>query len=240
MRICADTHVHTVASGHAHSTLMENAAQCRALGHDYIFLTDHGPAVPDAARPIYFHCLKSVLPKTYLDRPLIPGCEANVLNDQGTLDLPEKTLKRLDWIIVSMHTGSLPPRDCAYHTRAWLAVAENPLVDVIGHPGDERYTFDYEKVIPVFGEKGKLVEINSHSFDIRPGSDKNCRAIARLCARHGVRVVVSSDAHFAPMLGDFTNALAMLEEIGFPEKLVLNADPERLGRYLEERNRRGA
>ena len=49
--------------------------------------------------------------------------------------------------------------------------------------------------------------------------------------KYGVPVVVSSDAHFAGCVGDFDEAVRMLEEIRFPEELVLNADSERFSAF---------
>lgn len=132
----------------------------------------------------------------------------------------------------------LTPGTVEDHTRAYLKLAENPHVDVIGHCGDERFRFDYERVIPVFGREGKIVEINNHSFAIRPGSAENCREIALLCKKHGVRVVVNTDAHFAMEIGQVPQALAMLESIDFPEELVVNADFDRFLALAREKSGR--
>ena len=64
-------------------------------------------------------------------------------------------------------------------------------------------------------------------FTVRPGAHYNCREIARCCAKYQVPVVVSSDAHFCMDVGNVAASVAMLEEIGFPEELVLNADYDR-------------
>ena len=92
--------------------------------------------------------------------------------------------------------------------------------------------YDYEKVIPVFGENHKLVEINNHSFENRKENIENCKKIALCCKRHGVPIVVDSDAHFETSVGKFDFALEMLSEIDFPEELILNASQERLDDYL--------
>ena len=78
--------------------------------------------------------------------------------------------------------------------------------DVVGHCGDERFRFDYERVIPVLAESCKCIEINNHSFELRPGSDKNCREIIRICKEHRARIVVNTDAHFWSELGVFDHA----------------------------------
>lgn len=235
MQIVADTHTHTISSGHAHSTMMENAAEAARKGHRFLCLTDHTKGIPGAPQDLYFSALPKVLPEAYGGVYLVRGCEVNVKSAQGDLDLPDRLLDRLDWVIASMHTPAYPSEDRAAHTRAWLNVAANPLVDVMGHLGDERYDFDHQAVIAACARYKKIVEINAHSFKCRPGSPENCRDIARLCARMGVNVVVSSDAHFAGNVGEVQASLAMLREIGFPQDMILNADARRFAAVLGEK-----
>ena len=94
---------------------------------------------------------------------------------------------------------------------------------------EEERTRRVDAVVKAFAENGKIVEINAHSFECRPGSAENCRRIAESCKKYGVRVVCSSDAHFFTQIGNVGAAVEMLEEIGFPEELVMNAD---YGRFL--------
>ena len=54
-----------------------------------------------------------------------------------------------------------------------------------------QFAYDVEKVIPLFGENHKLVEINNHSFDARRQNIENCKKIALCCKKHGVPIVVS-------------------------------------------------
>jgi len=129
----------------------------------------------------------------------------------------------LEWVISFMYNSLCGDFSYEEATNAWLQVAQNPHVDVIGHSGDQRYAFDYEKVIPVFKEYGKIVEINNSSVLSRPGAKENCKTIAALCKKYSVPVVVNTDSHFAPNIGRFDQAIPILEAVDFPEELVLNA-----------------
>jgi putative hydrolase len=155
---------------------------------------------------------------------ILKGAELNILNDGGGFDIPDSVIQKMDWVIASMHMEEYPPAVKKNHTKAWLAVAANPLVDVIGHCGDGRYPFDEDVVLPAFRHYGKIVEINNHSFGSPRNAGENCERIAKKCMELGIPIVVSSDAHFHDAVGLFPNALAMLERIGFPEELILNAD----------------
>ena len=238
MRIICDTHTHTISSGHAHSTVLENAAEAARMGHKFLVISDHAPKIPGAPTELYFRAMKNVLPEQALGVYLIHGCEVNILDGEGALDLPADILDRLDLVIASMHTPTFPPADLETHTRAWLAVAKNPSVDIIGHAGDQRFAFDHDPVVRAFKEHGKVVEINAHSFKARKGSDENCRAIARLLKRYEVPVVVSTDAHFAPVVGKAEASGSVLRDVDFPEELVLNADAARFARWVSGKSGR--
>lgn len=238
MNIICDTHTHTISSGHAHSTVLENAAEAARMGHKFLVISDHAPGIPGAPTELYFRSMPNVLPEQALGVYLIFGCEVNVLDDSGALDLPPEVLNRLDLVIASMHTPTFPPADVETHTRAWLNVAANPSVDIIGHAGDGRFAFDYEPVIRAFKQHGKVVEINTHSFRVRKGSYENCRAIVRLMKKYEVPAVVSTDAHFAPYVGKVEPSLEVLRDVDFPEELVLNADAARFARWVSEKSGR--
>ena len=83
----------------------------------------------------------------------------------------------------------------------------------------------------------KLIEINNHSFDVRKASIPNCRKIAEICKEKEVGIVVSSDAHITFDLGNYNNALGMLSEISFPEKLVINRDLKSFEAYMKEKGK---
>lgn len=226
MKIIADTHTHTIACQHAYSTIYENAVFAKKMGYKCIANTEHGPTIPGAPHVWYIANQKS-LPR-YIDGVLIlRGCEANIIDFEGSLDVTSTDLSKLDWVIASFHEPVIQSGTLEQHTNAIIQVAKNPHVDVIGHSGDDRFKFDYEKGIKAFKEYGKIVEINAHSFNIRPGSNVNCREIALLCKKYSVPVVVSSDAHFCMDIGKVENSVKMLEEIDFPEELILNADWDR-------------
>lgn len=239
MRIFIDTHTHTLATDHAYSTLAENVAAAKAKGLAAIAMTEHSPSMPGA--PSFLHFVSvGILPEEIDGIRIIRGIEVNIMDYDGKLDFIDRRLKRLEWVIASMHSTNLESSTMANHTKAWLAVAKNPLVDVIGHCGDSRYAFDYEAVLPAFKAGNKIVEINAHSFNARPGSRENCTRIAKLCAKLGIPVVASSDAHHSSGIGNVSKSLELLESIGFPEELVLNADKERFFTALDEIKRRRA
>ncbi|CZT55562.1 phosphatase [Solibaculum mannosilyticum] len=236
MKLEADLHVHTLASSHAYSTITEIARWSADIGLKAVAITDHGSAMPDAPHIWHFQNLDTI-PDHLFGVHILRGVEANVMDPKGSLDIEEWILKKLDWVVASMHKQTALMTDPDEVTSAWMGIAENPYVDVIGHMGLPRYACDYDKVVRAFGEHGKLVEINSHSFDVRKEAIPNCRKVAELCMKYGVQISVDSDAHFHMDVAKVDKAMAMLKEIDFPEELIVNASYERLVKYLENRNR---
>ncbi|MGI6030314.1 MAG: phosphatase [Eubacteriales bacterium] len=234
LQVVADMHCHTIASTHAYNTLFEMARYAADKGLAFIGITDHGPDMPDA--PHRWHFLNTrIWPKEIEGITVVPGVEANVLDFEGRLDLRGVYLESLPWVVASCHREALQPGSVEQHTQMWKKVAQNPHVDLVGHCGQELFAFHKEEVIKTFKEYGKIVEINNNSALVRPDSVKNCVEIARLCKKYEVPVCVNSDAHIAFQVGAVEESLRMLEEIGFPEKLILNADAERITQYLQEK-----
>lgn len=245
--IIADLHTHTLASTHAYSTVQEMAVSAHEKGLFALALTDHARTMPGAPGPWFFTAMRE-LPLLYKGVLLLAGMEANVLDFSGALDIIDEERRRVDWVVASIHNiglKGLKNPTVEKCTKLWMNVAHDPDVHVIGHSGSPEYRYDYETVIPEFGRCHKLVEINSHSFEARPANIPNCREIALCCKKHGVPIIVSSDAHFETSVKDHAAALEMLAEIEFPEELILNADKGRLLDYLRRhtnilRNRKNA
>ncbi len=234
MKFIADTHTHTIASTHAYSTLLENIHQAAQVGLECLGMTDHATAQPDSPHIWHFANLTAIPPVVEGVR-ILKGAECNILDETGRIDLEPEMLRQLEWRIASIHAPCYK-KDATLedNTNAYLGVCENPYIDVIGHSGRGSFRYDYQKLIPLFGERGKLVEINESTLK-SPSSRKNCTEIATLCKKYRVPVIVDSDAHFALSIGRFSAAVEMLEEIEFPEELVINADSDRFWHYLEQK-----
>ena len=161
MPVIAETHCHSLASGHAYSTIYENVQAAARAGLRFLCATDHGPAMPGAGHPFFFDNIGNAVPDQLEGVVVLKGAEVNIMDYQGGLDLDAKLLEKLDWVIASYHPVCIRSASTEEHTQGWLAVAENPLVDVIGHCGDGRYTFDLDRVIPAFAQLWRSTPIRS-------------------------------------------------------------------------------
>jgi len=197
-----------------------------------VAITDHGPAMPGGPHPYHFGNLR-VLPGEIGGIRILKGVEANIINEDGELDLNEYYLERLDIVLAGFHDQCFSCTGPDICTRAMLNTLDNPHIDIIVHPGNPEFPMDYEKVVRKAAEKGIPLEINNSSFcGSRRGSAGNCSDIARLIAVYGGPVVIGSDAHFAPDVGRFDNALKTIIEAGIREEQVLNISVEKILNYL--------
>lgn len=237
----ADLHTHTVASGHAFGTVMENAKAAADKGLKVIAMTDHGPAA-GGPQPYYFLNLR-VVPQDLLGVRILKSVEANIIDTVGTLDLRREVLNGLDLVVAGLHLPKLAEKAeaedvSAWYTEALCSAIRNPYVDIIAHPGNPAFPVNAEKIVKTAAEFGKALEINNNSFIARPGSIDRCNRIAHLCAKYGTLVSIASDAHFPLSIGEVGQAEEMAKVAGIKPEQVVNATEARLARFLSERARR--
>lgn len=238
MKFLLDTHCHTIASGHAYSTITEIAETAFEKGLKLIAMTDHGPAMPGG--PHIFHIgNQRIMPDYIKGVRVLKGVEANIMDFEGGLDLRESYLKNLDIVIASFHDVCIAPGSVEENTRALVEAMKNPYVDIIAHPGNPYYPIDIDKFIQCAFDTGTLIEINNSSFiGSRKGSAENCRRIAEKAKEKGVRLVAGSDCHISFDVGKFNKVEEIFEEIGISEELVINTDPQKLIDYLNSKGKK--
>lgn len=158
-----DLHTHTIASGHAYSTLQENIRAAQERGLRYLGLSEHGPAMAGGPNRLYFLNYK-IIPRQYGDLKLYCGVEANITDYEGHLDLDAFALERMDYCIASMHTLIVTPGSVRENTMASVHAMENPYVKILGHPDDSRYPLDYEELVRAAAELQVALEVNNSSL----------------------------------------------------------------------------
>ncbi|MCL1878560.1 MAG: phosphatase [Defluviitaleaceae bacterium] len=229
MNFVLDVHCHTINSGHAYSTITENAAHAAKIGLEYIGISDHAPAMPGAACLYNFTNLWS-LPDVIHGVRVFKGAECNIL-EEGKLDLKADLLAKMEFVIASLHRGTFPPSDKANHTRAVVSAIENNRdMHILGHPGDCFFDIDIEAVVSAASRTNTIIEINNQSLNPRSyryNGSATIEKILQLCKKMHVPVLASSDAHYATHVGEVSHAKALIEASGIDEELVINTSVER-------------
>ncbi|SHK73376.1 phosphatase [Desulforamulus aeronauticus] len=235
MQLKADLHTHTIASGHAFSTIKELAEGAKRKGLELIAITDHGITMPGGPHPYYFSQLVS-LPGEIDGVKILKGVEANIIDCNGSLDMPENLLKKLDLVLASFHTDTgYQGKSIEENTRAMISAIQNPYVHIISHPGNPEFPVDLEKVVYAARMSGKALEINNNSLLSlsRPGSAPRCDKLARLAAKTDTFISINSDAHSCFSVGNCDLALQLAEKAGIKASRVLNTSVEFVEDYIK-------
>ncbi len=207
-----DLHVHSDWSDGG-SPVGEMARTARALGHDYVVLTDHSPRLT-VAHGLSPDRLRSQLELVArLNEELaeeaaagaapfrvLTGIECDVLED-GRLDQEPELLARLDVVVASVHSLLRMPRE--EMTARMVAAISNPHTDVLGHctgrqvvghgrggKGRPESEFDAEVVFAACAHFGVAVEVNSRPERLDPP-----KRLLRLAVEAGCDVAIDTDAH---------------------------------------------
>lgn len=241
MQIEADLHVHTVASGHAYSTVEEITKAAAQRGLKMVAITDHGPCLPGGAHRYHFWNLR-VMPRELNGVQILRGIEANVTNSSGELDLEYDYLEHLDIVLAGFHPHcGYDSGTVAQNTQALINAMDNPLIDVIVHPGNTKFLIEPLPLVEAAAEKGIALEINNSSF--LPTSSRDSAygidlKVAEYAREKGVPVVLSSDAHIYTQVGVLDNSVELAQKAGIKSEQVLNTSVQKILDYLARRRER--
>jgi putative hydrolase len=221
-----DCHTHSDWSDGG-SPPAEMAQAARALGHEWMALTDHSPRLTVA------HGLSAERLRAQLDLiaglnadlapfRILTGIEVDILDD-GALDQTDELLGRLDVVVASVHSHLR--MDAEPMTRRMVAAVRNPLVDILGHctgrmilgRGRPESVFDAEAVFTACRESGVAVEINC-----RPERQDPPDPLLHLAAETGCMFAIDTDAHAPGQLDWLDSGCARAEAIGIQPDRVLN------------------
>ena len=192
-----DLHAHTNLTDGA-GTLEQMVEAARERGYEYLAVTDHSKAVTVA------HGLGDDALRRQADRireysaglkkfAVLAGVEVDILKD-GKLDLQEKTLADLDWVVASVHSAFEQPE--AKMTDRLIAAVRSGVVHCLGHPFGrligkrDPIRFDADRVFAACKEADVCLEINAYP-DRLDLPDVYCKRARDL----GATMVISTDAH---------------------------------------------
>ena len=233
INLVADLHIHTISSGHGYSTIEEYVRAAKRLGLKAIGITDHGPAMPGGPYRYHFSNMR-MIPKEIDGIRIFKGVEANIIDDKGTLDLPNEILKTLDVTMIAFHprvgyeTGSEEE-----NTKVLIKAMENPYAKIIAHPGNPQYPINVKKTVKAAKERKIIIEINNSSFTgSRKGSWDRCQEFAKEVKRANWMVVIGSDAHISTMLGTFDKAIDLVTSVGLTPDNIVNTSLEKIEKFI--------
>jgi len=192
-----DLHAHTRASD-GHDCLREMALAAKDLGLEYLAITEHSRhlTVAHGLDPLRLarQCEEIDRLNAELNGiTLLKGIEVDILED-GSLDLPDDVLGRLDLVIGAVHSQFHLTR--AKQTARILRAMDHPHFTMLAHPSGrlldrrEPYDVDMLRIVRHAKARGCFLELNAHPerLDLL---DSHCL----MAKQEGVLVSVNSDAH---------------------------------------------
>lgn len=232
MRLLADLHCHTIASGHAYSSIQECVEEARNKKLELLAITDHGIQVPDAPKILYFYNLK-IIPKEINGIRIVKGVEANIIDYNGSIDMTEDILGRLELVIASLHDVCIEVGTVRENTEAVLGAIKNPFVNIIGHPDNPHFPIDYDEIAAAAAEYGKALELNNSSPVARKGCEENTIKVVEKAKKYKTKLAVGSDAHISFDVGNFNVIDKLINDLQIPQELIINLSKEKVLSFLK-------
>jgi len=225
--IRGDFHMHTAESD-GQASLEEMAAAGRALGYEYIAITDHSKALAmanglDEKRVIAFAERVRRLDHASLGIRVLSGIECDIRKD-GSMDLEEDALAALDIVIGSVHSHMNMP--ASEMTGRLLRALECPYLRILGHPTGrlllrrDAYAFDLDRVAAEAARRGVFLEINASPERLDLGPE-----LLRAAKSRGARFAISTDAHHPSHLSNMRYGVLTARRGWLEAASVLNSQP---------------
>jgi DNA polymerase (family X) len=222
-----DVHMHTVETD-GRNTIEEMAEAARAHGYQYIAITDHSKnlafanGLDDQRALAHIHRIREASNRMDGFR-IFAGIEVDILGD-GTLDLSDEVLSKMDIVIASVHSQfSLEPSKM---TDRLLKAIENPNASILGHPTGrqllrrDEYAFDMDAVLKAAAKNKVAMELNSYPDRL----DLNDIHLRR-AKQHGVKIVINTDAHHTSHLDKIRYGILQARRAWLTREDVLNTLP---------------
>ncbi len=195
--IHGDLHTHTDATD-GHDTLAAMIEAGRARGYEYLAITDHSRHVSVAHGLDVKQLLAQIhaidkLNDKLKDFQVLKGTEVDILED-GSLDLPDSVLKRLDVVVAALHYDLGLP--ASKQTARILRAFDNRHMHILAHPTTRLINIraeiaaDMDKIYAAAAKSGVAMEINANP-DRLDLDDIHARAAHQA----GCKLVISTDTH---------------------------------------------
>jgi len=230
--IRGDLHTHSEWSDGT-TPIPDMVHAARALGREYIALTDHSPSLTianglDSERLNRQLEVVAALNDAGDDRfRLLSGIEVDILED-GDLDQTPAMLGKLDVVVASVHSKLRADSDTM--TRRMLTAARNPFTNVLGHCTGRLVTgsrgtrppsaFDAVAVFAACAENDVAVEINS-----RPERRDPPDELIQLALEAGCLFSIDSDSHAPGHLSFLDYGAQRAEANGVPVERIVTTWP---------------
>lgn len=168
---------------------------------------------------------------------MLRGIEANIMDAEGTTDIPQKFLSKFDLISIGFHYCGLPQNGSeAENTRALRNTLKKNPVDLLTHPCIATYPLDIPAVVELALQYGFALEINNANLRVNKSNRRNLEKMVSLALERGVLLVENSDGHTYYEIGENEKVEEFLMGMGLKgDDFLMNRDDRRLDQFIQER-----
>jgi len=236
-----DLHIHTIYSGHAYGTFYDILKEAKSKKMDMIAVTDHGPSLVGSANIIHFK-MGYRAPKDYEGMKILWGCEANIISKDGTIDLDEKTIEKLDILLVGLHNET-PYKDLGINgnTESIINCFKRYPIHIFTHPTTIYYKYDTDKVFQAACDNDILLELNLSSLmKLEQGHHREnldyLKKMIEIVKKNKKKIIINSDAHFLSEIGEDAILKKYWNELKLNDDLIINNHPEELMQFIASKD----
>lgn len=212
--------------------MLELLARARELGMQGFAVTDHGLTIGGRLNSVFFERFVSPDPNVRV----LKGVECNLLDRNGTIDLPMEYLRFLDIVLCGIHPNFEKGLGVQAYTACMLAALKHyPMIDIVTHPNDATYPVDYVALAKAAVKTGAALELNNSKILYPRSTPAEAIALLTACKEQRCRVAVNSDTHAIHELGDDSAVAPLLRQAAFPEELIVNRTAKAAFDFVGER-----
>ena len=195
-----------------------------------IAITDHGPSMAGVTGDLHF-IMGPRMPKSEIT--VLWGCEANIVDENGELDLTERHIAALDIILVGFHKTGYLDQGKEKNTQVMEKVLKKPYVKVLTHPTHQQFECDFERIVEAALENGVLPELNLTYLREQVDDFHLFKRLVEIVKAKNKKLIVNSDAHFVHEIGDDSILAKYWDRLGMSDDIVINNYPAELKAFLE-------
>lgn len=230
--LSVDLHSHSLFSSCGLHTCLEMLNHAKKRGMTALAITDHGLTLGGRLNSNFFERLNDPVSGVRL----LKGVECNLLDQSGNIDCPRQYLPYMDIVLVGIHHNVQKGLGKSEYTDMMLrAIEKNPFIDVLAHLNVAHYEVDFEPVVRSAMSRDMVVEINNSKCLPRRSTPEATQQLILTCKRLMCPVVVSSDAHALNEIGGDNMIRPIIDDLAFPQELILNRDPDNVYAFIERR-----
>lgn len=241
MKLYGDYHTHTIFT-HGKGTIEDSVKMAVQKGLKQIAFTEH--SFKHMAHPLsikkWYEMRKEVERlRSIYDIDILLGLEANLMDQNGTIDVPEEIIKQCDILVLGYHKlfwtsikgwftflipntfriGKASKKRIEKNTIAYMRAIERYPINILAHLKYANCEVDCVKLAQFAKDHNVKIELNGKRIDF---TDKEMEGMLKT----GVEFIIDSDAHHPNNVGRNDHAFTLITKFNIPVEQIANINKQ--------------